>query len=109
DKADIPLKLQRYLPEFKGNLTVGPVPNELPQGLTFGNVTLTPGKDEQKAVLNVAANVPPGKYNVVFRGFAPIPPPESKGKPVNTILNSTPVELTVLPKQVANLSVDNGN
>ncbi len=109
DKTEVPLKLQRYSPEFKSNLTIGPVPNELPQGFTFGNVTLTPGKDEQNATVTVAANVPPGKYNLVFRGFAPIAPPSAKGKPVNTILNSTPVEVTVLPKQVANLSVDNGN
>lgn len=109
DKVEIPLKLQRYSPEFKSNLQVAPVPNELPQGLAFGNLTFAPGKDEVPAVVTAAANVPPGKYNVVFRGFAPIPPPESKGKPVNTILNSSPVELTILPKQVANLSVDNGN
>jgi hypothetical protein len=109
DKGEIPLKLQRMLPEFKSNFQIAPIANELPQGLTFANITLAPGKDEQNAVLTVGANVTPGKYNVVFRGFAPIPPPESKGKPVNTILNSTPVELTVLPKQVANLTVDNAN
>ncbi len=44
----------------------------------------------------------------MFRGFAPISP-DPKGKPVNTILPSNPVTLTVLPKQVATLSVDNAN
>src|SRR5439155_2784215 len=74
----------------------------------FAPLTFAPGKDEQQAVLTVAPNTPPGTYNVVFRGFAPIQP-NPKAKPVNTILPSTPVHLTVLPKQVANLSVDNAN
>src|ERR1019366_8540572 len=51
---------------------------------------------------------PPGTYNVAFRGFAAISP-DAKAKPVNTILISTPVQVTVLPKQVATLSLDNAN
>src|SRR4029079_13310266 len=67
-----------------------------------------PGKDDLKAVVNVAANTVPGTYNLVFRGFANIAP-QAQGKPVNTILISTPVELTVLPKDVATWSLDNAN
>ncbi len=59
-------------------------------------------------VLNVGPNTPPGTYNLVFRGFAPISP-KDKGKPVNTILPSNAVQVIVLPKQVATLSVDNAN
>src|SRR5207245_11754525 len=91
-----------------GKFQVTPVPGELPAGITFANLTFAPGKDEQVAVMAVGANTPPGVYNVVFRGFTPISP-NAKAKPVNTILPSTPVQLTVLPKQVANLSVDNAN
>ena len=65
------------------------MPSELPAGITFGNLTFAPGKDDQVVVLTVAANVPPGTYNLVFRGFAPISP-DPKAKPVNTILPSTP-------------------
>jgi hypothetical protein len=76
--------------------------------MAFANLTFAPGKDDVNAVVTVAANVAPGTYNVVFRGFATISP-TAKGKPVNTILVSTPVQVTVLPKQVATLSVDNAN
>lgn len=108
DKLNIPLKLSRFSPDFKGNFQVTPNPGELPPGINFAALTFAPGKDEQQAVLTVAANTPPGNYNVVFRGFAPIQP-NAKAKPVNTILASTPIQLTVLPKQVANLTVDNAN
>jgi hypothetical protein len=77
--------------------------------MNFGNLTFAPGKDDQKAVVSIGSNTPPGTYNIVFRGFAPIPSAASKGKPVNTILPSSPVQITVLPKQVASLSVDNAN
>ena len=56
----------------------------------------------------MAANATPGTYNVVFRGFATISP-NPKAKAVNTILVSTPVQVTILPKQVATLTVDNAN
>ncbi|MSQ97396.1 MAG: hypothetical protein EXR98_22975 [Gemmataceae bacterium] len=105
DKIDIPLKLSRVFPEFKANLVVAPIPGELPAGMAFANLTFAAGKDDVNAALTVAANVPPGTYNVVFRGFATISP-DPKGKPVNTIVTSTPVKVTVLPKQVATLSVD---
>jgi hypothetical protein len=108
DKIEIPLKLTRSFPEFKANFQVTPVPTELPPGMTFPNLTFAPGKDDVNAVLTVAPNVLPGTYNVAFRGFATIQP-NAKAKPVNTVLISTPVQVTVLPKQVATLSVDNAN
>ncbi len=108
DKIEIPLKLVRTFAEFKANFQVAPVPGELPVGLTFANLTFAPGKDDLKAVVTVGANTPPGTYNIAFRGFATISP-DAKAKPVNTLLISTPVQLTVLPKQVATLTVDNAN
>lgn len=109
DKLEIPLKLIRVSPEFaKVNFQVTPVPGDFPPNLNFGNLAFNPGKDDLSATFTVANNVPPGKYNLVFRGFAPIPP-DAKAKPVNTVINSNPVELTVIPKQVANLTVDNPN
>jgi hypothetical protein len=108
DKVNIPLKLTRSSPEFKANFAVAPIPGDLPAGMAFANLTFAPGKDDVSAVLTVAAATPPGTYNVVFRGFAAISP-TLKGKAVNTILVSTPVQVTVLPKDVATLSVDNAN
>jgi hypothetical protein len=109
DKANIPLKLTRVSPEFKGNFQVTPAqPPDTPPGMTFANLTFAPGKDDVPLVLTVGPNTPPGTYNLVFRGFAPISP-KDKGKPVNTILPSNPVQVIVLPKQVATLSVDNAN
>lgn len=109
DKLNIPLKLTRTLPEFKGNFQVAPVPGDLPPNINFGALTFAPGKDDQTAILTVAPTVLPGTYNVVFRGFAPIPPGGEKSKPANTVLVSTPVQVVVLPKTVANLTVDNAN
>jgi hypothetical protein len=80
--------------------------------LNFAAVTFAPGKDDQKLAITTQPTVPPGVYSLVFRGFAPITPPygdKAKAKPVNTILPSTPVELVIVPKQVATLSVDNAN
>src|SRR5439155_24643799 len=108
DKIEIPLKLTRTDAEFKANLQVQPVPGELPVGMAFANLAFAPGKDDVKALLTVGAQVPPGTYNVVFRGFANISP-NPKAKPVNTILCSTPVQVTVLPKDVATLTVNNTN
>jgi hypothetical protein len=109
DKVNVPLKLTRSLAEFKAQFQVTPAqPPDLPQGMTFAPVNFPGGKDDQQLVLTVAPNTPPGTYNVVFRGFAPVSP-DPKAKPVNTILPSNPVQVIVLPKQVANLSVDNAN
>lgn len=110
DKLDLPMKLKRQNPEFKTNFTVGPINADMPTGVTFANLTFAPGKDEQTAVVTVAPTSLPGKYNLVFRGFATMPvDAQPKAKTVNTILPSNAVELTILPKSVANLSVDNAN
>ena len=109
DKVNIPLKLKRDSKEFKGNFQVTPAqPPDTPPGITFAPVTFAPGKDEQQLALTVGPNTTPGTYNLVFRGFAQIAPKE-KAKSVNTILPSNAVQVVVLPKQVANLSVDNAN
>ncbi|MBI3821452.1 MAG: hypothetical protein HY289_02105 [Planctomycetes bacterium] len=108
DKIEVPLKLTRTDADFKANFQVAPVPGELPAGMAFANLAFAPGKDDLNAVVTVAPNVPPGAYNIVFRGFATISP-SAKAKPVNTILVSTPVTVIVLPKQVATLTVDNAN
>jgi hypothetical protein len=108
DKIKITAKLTRVQPEFKGNFQYTAVPGDLPNGITVPALNMAPGKDEQVIEITVASNTVPGKYNVVLRGFAPISA-DPKAKPVNTVLPSNPVTLTVIPKQVASLSVDNPN
>lgn len=109
EKVVLGLKLQRHRPEFKGNFQVTPVQGDYPPNLNIPNVTFAPGKDEQKVTFVVPAIVPPGTYNLVFRGFAPVPLPNVKGKNVNAVLCASPVTLTILPTKVANLTVDNAN
>jgi hypothetical protein len=77
--------------------------------MNFGNVTIPAGKNEVVFDLSVPANVAPGNYSIAFRSFAPVPfsknPKEQKKPPVNVVEPSTPLVLTVLPKEVARLSV----
>ena len=112
DKTEVPIKLIRHDANFKANFQIAPVQGEMPTGVNFAALTFAPGKDEQKAVITVGGNATPGLYNLVFRGFASIAP-ETKdpkaAKAVNTILPATPVQLYILPKQVATLSLSSNN
>jgi hypothetical protein len=107
DKTEIPYKLTRLDPEFKGSFQVQAVPGELPAGIAINNLTFAPGKDEQTLTLTAQPALVPGSYNLILRGFAPIAPP--KGKNVNTILPTAPVTVVAIPKQIAALSLDNAN
>jgi hypothetical protein len=107
-KVAVPVKLKRIAPDFKAPLQIQPVPQELPQGMTFGPLTIAAGKDDGTLNLNVPGNVPPGTYNIVFRGFAPVAP-APKAKAVNVVMPSTPLTLVVLPRQVATLTVATPN
>jgi hypothetical protein len=110
DKPNLSLKLTRLWPDFKTplQLTINdPIPN-----LTVNNnqpLTVAADKNEATAVVVVNGNVTPGTYNMVLRATAQIPfnkDPMAKQKPnVNVVLPSTPVAVTVLPKQVATLSI----
>jgi hypothetical protein len=107
EKANVTLKLQRLWPDFKTPLqAVFEPPRVRNQAvLNLPNLTLAPGKDEAKAVLNIPANIAPGTYPLMFRGTAQIPynkDPKAKQKPnLNVVLPSTPLAVTVLPKQLA--------
>jgi hypothetical protein len=106
-KVEIPYKLKRIDPEFKGNFQVQTVQGELPAGIAVTNLTFAPGKDEQTMTVTTQATLVPGTYSLVLRGFGPIAPP--KGKNVNTILPTAPVTIVAIPKQVATLTIDNPN
>jgi hypothetical protein len=113
DKLTIDLKGTRLWPDMKQPIQIQPVPQELPQGLNMPAVTIAPNATDAKLVLAVPGNVPPGTYNFVFRSFAQMPfnkDPKAKQRPnVNVVQSSTPCQVTILPKQVATLTVDNAN
>jgi hypothetical protein len=120
DKATINLKLTRVWPDLKNPLTVQLVdPPEPPiANLIVNNnqpVTIAPGADTAAVPVQVNPNVLPGTYNLVFRTQTQIPynkdPKAAQKPPVNVVLPSAPVALTVLPKTVATVtaSVPNAN
>jgi hypothetical protein len=105
-------------PDFKTPLTVLPTdpPTDLPPGLVFGNnnqpITMNPGKDQETVSLAAAANVAPGTYNLVLRGTAQVPfnkDPKAAKANINVLQPAEAFALTVLPAQVAVLSVNNPN
>ncbi len=110
DKAQITLKLTRVWPDFKTPLQVllmDPVQNLIVNNNQPANIA--PGKDTVTVPVTVNANLAPGTYGIVFRGQAQIPfnkdvkQKQKQNTPV--VLPSTPVTLTVLPKALANLSL----
>jgi hypothetical protein len=113
-KVTVALKVERLWPDFKAPLQVtllDPVAN-----LTFNNnnqpLTVAADKTEASAVFDVRTNVAPGTYNLVLRGQAQMPyQKDAMGKKanINVVMPSAPISLTVLPQQVATLSVMNAN
>jgi hypothetical protein len=112
EKVPLTLKLIRLWPDFKAPLQVtyaDPIPS-----LVVNNnqpITVPADKNEAKVEVNVNAGMAPGTYNLELRGSAAIPfnkDPMAKQKPnVNVLLPAAPTMITVLPKQVATLSLAN--
>ncbi|HXG12681.1 MAG TPA: PPC domain-containing protein [Gemmataceae bacterium] len=126
DKANIQVKVDRLWPDFKTPLnlqivlpTPGQNPNqsgELPANLAVNNnqpLAVAPDKKEATMAVEIRPNVAPGVYNLVLKGTAQIPfnkdPMAKQKQNINVILPATPVTLTVLPKQVANVTVAPAN
>jgi hypothetical protein len=113
DKLTVPFKVTRHWPEIKANILITPSPNAFPPGFNFGPVNIPANKNEATLVMNIPSNMQPGTYTIVFRSFAPIPynrDPKNKQRPnVNVVQTATPLLLTVLPKQLANITVPNPN
>ena len=108
DKLAVTVKLTRLWPELKGAvqltaLNLPPTMQLPPTNITDKDVTLT---------LIVNPTVPPGTYTIVVRGQVQQPfAKDPKQKPTNRTLvaASTPLTVTVLPKQVATVSVTPAN
>jgi hypothetical protein len=117
EKIAVPIKVERRAVDFKApvqisilNLPGSPPPqgNNPPQPV----VTMNPGKDDGTVTLDIKANVPPGTYTVVLRGQATVPfskDPMKQKQNVAVVEPSAPIVITVVPKQVATLTVSPAN
>ncbi len=120
DKASIKVTLTRLWLDFKQPLTVQAQPQpqpqvpELPQGFVINNnqpVTIAANQNTATLPVTVNTNVAPGSYTLVLRTQAQIPynkDTTAKQKPAtNVVLPTTPVIVTVLPRSVAKVALDN--
>lgn len=119
EKANLKLKLTRLWPDFKGPLSVAPITIApaviLPPNVTVnGNqpLTIAADKTEATAVVEVQPTAPPGVYPLIVRGEGPVPFTKDPKTPKANLSDSqptAPVPLTVVPKQLANVTVDTPN
>jgi hypothetical protein len=122
DKATLKVKVARLWPDFKNPLTVQAMINpqrqesDLPPTLRLNNnqpISIAANQAEGTLPITVGADVPPGTYNLVLRTQTQVPfnkdPAAKQKQPIPVALPSAPVALTVLPKQLANLSLPNPN
>jgi hypothetical protein len=96
----IPLKVTRHWPDFKFPIFV--FATNLPGRIPQRPIVLNPGKDENKLVVNIPPNVPPGVYTVVLRGVAQtggrrgIP----FGQNFGIVQPASPITFTVIPRRL---------
>ena len=113
-KVKIPMKIARNWPEAKVPINVVIV--NLPAGFVFNgkNAPLAIAADKAEASLeiDIDAKVNPGTYAIVFRGTGQVPyvkdakDPKAQKNPVSITQPSTQIVVKVLPKTVANLTVN---
>jgi hypothetical protein len=104
----IPVKVKPLAKDFKASVQVDAL--GLPANFKTPTTTVAPDK-EGNFVLDTKNQFPPGVYSLVLRGQTQAPknnqqPP--KNAPPNLVEYTTPVSLTVLPKQLAKLTVTPG-
>ncbi len=106
DKLTLPIKVAAG-PDFKGTVQVSAL--SLPTGMALAPVVLIPGK-EKPVNIDSKTTVLPGNYTIVLRGQTNPPgpkPPPKPGGPPNLIQAGTPISVTIIPKQLAKLTVPN--
>jgi hypothetical protein len=112
EKANLKVNLARIWPDFKNPLQIMALPLDLPQNLVINNnqpVNIASDKTEATLVVDAKANLVPGAYNLFLRTQVQIPynkdPMAKQKQPIQVVLPSTPVTLTVLPKTVGTLAL----
>ncbi len=106
ERISIPIKLTRLQPNFMAPIQVTAL--ALPPGYAMPPVTLVPGKDSATVNIDGKPGASPGVFSVVLRGQAGAvgkkPPPPKPG--INVIFQpSTPITVTIVPRQLAKLKV----
>jgi hypothetical protein len=113
DKITVALKATRMAPELKAPIVVTsavPLPNNQPPFITFNNnQPVNIAATDAPAVLTIAPNAVPGTYTLVFRSVAQMPftrdPSKQKPTNISIVSASTPVTFTVLPKDLATVTL----
>jgi hypothetical protein len=113
-KLKIPMKIARNWPEAKVPINVQIV--NLPAGFTFNGknapLAIAADKAETSLEVDIDAKANPGTYAIVFRGTGQVPyvkdakDPKAQKNPVNITQPSTQIVVKVLPKTVANLTIN---
>ena len=114
DKATIPLKLTRNWPDFKQPLQVTPLPQAICRtGMTAANVTLarTRPKAAWSSMCRPTWRRAPTRWFPSFAADSVQQAAIPRARPATSMscMPSTPVLLTVLPKQVATVSLGDAN
>jgi hypothetical protein len=114
ENGSLKVTLARLAPDFKVPVTVLPIPTELPPGLVVNNnqpINIAPDKSEGAVPVVVTPGVQPGHYTLVLRTQALVPfnkdPKAPNKQPTLIVQPTTPVSLTVVPKAVGNLALNN--
>jgi hypothetical protein len=104
-RLTVPLKLKRLVPDFKYPVRVFAF--NLPPGVPFQLRVLAPGRDETRVTFPIGPNVPPGVYSVVFRAQAQFftGGKRRRGQLLSLVESAPPISLTVLPRQLAGVSL----
>jgi hypothetical protein len=111
EKVTIPVKLKRLAPDFKlpVQLSVLNLPTQGPRNKGNRNnpqMTINPGQDDAKVVVDLKPTVAPGTYSVVIRGEALAQPNKgNRNVPTGLVQASEPITLTVVPRQLAKITV----
>jgi hypothetical protein len=118
DRATVKVKVNRHLPELKNPLQLTLMQDqqrqgaELPNNLRFNNnqpINVPPAQGEASINVTVGGDVPPGVYNVVFRGQTQVPasrdPKRKQRQNTFVVQPSAPLRLEVVPKTLATLSL----
>jgi hypothetical protein len=114
EHGTLKVAISRLWPDFKAPVQVQAVQTQLPQGLTLNNnqpLNIAPNQTEGSLAVNVGSQVQPGTYTLVLRTQASVPynkDPAAKNKQqVRVVQPTTPVTLTVVPKELGRLALSN--
>lgn len=107
ERIQVPIRLNVLSPEFKS--TVQLVSLSMPTGMTMQPASVSAGKDSATLNFDAKPNVVPGTYTLVVRGQTqPVGKPLPPKAPPNVVQTAPPVTVTIVPKQLAKLSVPAG-